>query len=74
MSNVYLVNKPVFSKPYFDWPDRMLSGHLSCSLQQASVSLYLPRFSVNFALLPLPHHKVPNNKAILKQILLKKNI
>lgn len=55
----HLVKSPVLLSPCRDSFALMLSGQLSCSLQQSSVSLNNPRSSALLARLPFPHHWVP---------------
>jgi hypothetical protein len=55
----HLVKSPELLSPCRDSPALMLSGQLSCSLQQSSVSLNSPRSSSLLARLPFPHHWVP---------------
>lgn len=58
-----LVKSPEFLSPCPDFPAIMLSGHLSCSRQQLSVSLNSPRSSALFERLPTPHHFVPGTRS-----------
>jgi hypothetical protein len=59
-----LVKSPELLSPCRDFPARMLSGQLSCSLQQSSVFLNSPRSSSLLARLPSPHHCVPETKQL----------
>jgi hypothetical protein len=51
--------EPPFLNPCLLEFAKMVSGHVSCSLQQASVCENIPKSSSESAMSPRPHHFVP---------------